>query len=106
MWIIDVYEDEGGHWRWRMKAENGQTVAASGESFDSMRNAQRASREVISGIREGRTVVARMRADAEVRLGGAATPDQPWYNPDCVGCQVGTLDPNHHNHPPFQDETR
>jgi uncharacterized protein YegP (UPF0339 family) len=28
-----VYEDEAGEWRWRLKAENGETIADSGEGY-------------------------------------------------------------------------
>jgi uncharacterized protein YegP (UPF0339 family) len=41
----DVYEDAGGHWRWRAK-RGGNTVASSGEAFASKSNAQRAADNV------------------------------------------------------------
>ena len=28
MWKFHVYKDSGGHYRWRLKSSNGQTVAA------------------------------------------------------------------------------
>lgn len=37
---FEVYADAGGKYRWRLKADNGQTVASSGESFSSKRAAQ------------------------------------------------------------------
>jgi uncharacterized protein YegP (UPF0339 family) len=40
MWKFEVYADTGGHYRWRLKASNGQTVASSGESFASKSNAK------------------------------------------------------------------
>ena len=40
---FEVYADAGGKDRWRLKAANGQTVASSGESFDSQGNARRAA---------------------------------------------------------------
>lgn len=43
MWKYEVYADSGGHYRWRLKASNGQTVASSGESFASQSNATRAA---------------------------------------------------------------
>ena len=39
---FELYQDEGGKWRWRFKVANGQTVATSGESFASKGNAKRA----------------------------------------------------------------
>jgi Domain of unknown function (DUF1508) len=30
---LEVYGDEAGEWRWRLKAGNGRTVAASEEGF-------------------------------------------------------------------------
>jgi uncharacterized protein YegP (UPF0339 family) len=40
---FQVYQDTGGNWRWRLIADNGRRVAASGESFDSRSNAVRAA---------------------------------------------------------------
>lgn len=40
--IGELYQDEGGQWRWRRVAPNGATIASSGESFDSKSNAARA----------------------------------------------------------------
>lgn len=45
-WRFEVYSDSAGHYRWRLKAENGQTVASSGESFASKANAERAAENV------------------------------------------------------------
>lgn len=41
----DVYQDAGGHWRWRA-IRGGNKVASSGESFDSKYNAERAAQNV------------------------------------------------------------
>lgn len=30
---FEVYKDEAGEWRWRLKATNGETVANSGEGY-------------------------------------------------------------------------
>lgn len=46
--IVEPYEDEGGKWRWRVKARNGKKVAVSGESFDSKGNCERAIRTEFS----------------------------------------------------------
>ncbi len=41
-----IYADRSGSYRWRLVANNGQTVASSGESFDSKSNAKRAAEAV------------------------------------------------------------
>lgn len=46
MWKFQIYSDTAGKYRWRLKASNGQTVASSGESFDSKSNARRAAENV------------------------------------------------------------
>ena len=43
---FEIYADAGGHYRWRLVASNGQTVASSGESFASKANARRAAENV------------------------------------------------------------
>lgn len=39
--VFEVYQDEGGEWRWRLRARNGEIVAVGGEGFDSSFNVQR-----------------------------------------------------------------
>jgi uncharacterized protein YegP (UPF0339 family) len=46
LWDYEVYADSGGSYRWRAKANNGATVASSGESFYDRANAQRAADSV------------------------------------------------------------
>lgn len=41
-----IYKDAGGNWRWRLVAGNGQTVASSGEAFETKSNARRAAENV------------------------------------------------------------
>lgn len=41
-----IYKDTGGKYRWRLVAGNGQTVASSGEAFESQSNARRAAENV------------------------------------------------------------
>ena len=41
--LFEIYPDKSGKYRWRAKARNGKTVACSGESFASQRNAERAA---------------------------------------------------------------
>jgi uncharacterized protein YegP (UPF0339 family) len=43
---FEIYADKSGEYRWRLVASNGQTVASSGESFDSKANAKRAAENV------------------------------------------------------------
>ena len=45
-WKFEIYPDSGGKFRWRLKAANGQTVASSGEAFESKRNATEAAENV------------------------------------------------------------
>jgi uncharacterized protein YegP (UPF0339 family) len=45
---FEIFLDKAGHYRWRLKASNGQKVATSGESFASKDNARRAARSVKS----------------------------------------------------------
>lgn len=46
MWKFEIYPDSAGNYRWRLKSSNGQTVASSGEGFDSRSNAKRAAENV------------------------------------------------------------
>ena len=45
-WKFEVYADQGGSYRWRLVASNGQTVGSSGESFASKSNAKEAAENV------------------------------------------------------------
>jgi uncharacterized protein YegP (UPF0339 family) len=45
---FEIYADSASKYRWRLKASNGQTIASSGESFDSKSNARRAAETVKS----------------------------------------------------------
>lgn len=40
---IEVYPDQSGAYRWRIKARNGRITATSGESYASKRNAWRSA---------------------------------------------------------------
>jgi uncharacterized protein YegP (UPF0339 family) len=40
---VQLYADEAGQWRWRVKAANNRITSSSGESFDSKENARRAA---------------------------------------------------------------
>lgn len=39
---FEVYRDQGGNWRWRLRARNGRIVADSAEGYASKRNAKAA----------------------------------------------------------------
>jgi uncharacterized protein YegP (UPF0339 family) len=41
-----IYQDKGGHYRWKLVAPNGQETASSGEAFASHANAKRAAEGV------------------------------------------------------------
>ena len=43
---FEVFEDEGGRWRWRLRHDNGNIVADSGEGYASKSNTRRAMRNV------------------------------------------------------------
>lgn len=45
-WRYESYTDIVGKWRWRAVANNGQTVASSGESFHGRQEAERAAENV------------------------------------------------------------
>tara|TARA_B100000378_G_scaffold260263_1_gene240820 strand:+ start:513 stop:689 length:177 start_codon:yes stop_codon:yes gene_type:complete len=40
MYTFEIYEDNAGHWRWRLKARNGEIVAIGGEGLASKQKAQ------------------------------------------------------------------
>ncbi len=46
---IEIYMDEGGEWRWRMRAGNGAIVATSGEGFVRKSYAIESADEYING---------------------------------------------------------
>lgn len=46
MATFEIYADTSGKYRWRLKANNGEKIASSGESFDSRSNARRAAEAV------------------------------------------------------------
>ncbi len=43
---FEIYPDKAGKYRWRLVANNGQTIASSGESFSSHANAKTAAENV------------------------------------------------------------
>lgn len=47
---IEIFKDEAGEWRWRIKAANGKIVATSGEGFTRKWSARRAAKRVLSAL--------------------------------------------------------
>ena len=43
---FEIYPDKAGKYRWRLVADNSQTIASSGESFSSRANAKTAAENV------------------------------------------------------------
>jgi len=56
--LAQVYRDRAGTWRWRLLARNHRIVADSGEGYSRRRDAHRAVRHLLAGVR--RTVVIRL----------------------------------------------
>jgi uncharacterized protein len=52
----EVYEDEKKAYRWRLKASNGQTIAASSGSFKTKDEAEKATATVKSGVAKAEVV--------------------------------------------------
>lgn len=50
---VEIYEDEAGEWRWRLKAGNNRIVADSGEGYTREHDAREAVVDVIANIRRG-----------------------------------------------------
>jgi uncharacterized protein YegP (UPF0339 family) len=48
---FEVYDDAGGKPRWRLRAGNGQTIAASGEAFSDRSGATRAAESFKAGAK-------------------------------------------------------
>ena len=44
---VEVYEDKGGEFRWRLKATNGRIIADGGEGYSSRSKAKRAVNTVL-----------------------------------------------------------
>jgi uncharacterized protein YegP (UPF0339 family) len=49
-YVIHVYRDVGGQWRWRMQAPNGRLVADSGEGYTKRTGAFRAARRLAAAL--------------------------------------------------------
>lgn len=47
---VQIYIDEGGRWRWRIRANNKKIVACSGESFYDKHNAKRGAQSFVRSL--------------------------------------------------------
>lgn len=56
---FEVFEDDGGEWRWRLVATNGHIIASSGEGYTTKQ-----------GVRRGIESVKSNAPRAEVRVVG------------------------------------
>jgi len=52
---FEIYADSAGKYRWRLKANNGEKIASSGESFASKESAKRAA-ETVKSTAGGATI--------------------------------------------------
>lgn len=50
---FQIYTDKKGEFRWRLKADNGRILADSGEGYSTKSNAERAAKNLRSGLRFG-----------------------------------------------------
>lgn len=57
--VVNIFKDEGGHFRWRRRAGNSQKVAVSGESFYGERETERAVLSEIDNIRNAEVLEVR-----------------------------------------------
>ena len=48
---IDLFEDVGGCWRWRLVAANGEILASS-EAYAKKGNAKRTAKKLVEAIRQ------------------------------------------------------
>lgn len=46
MAFFEIYRDDGGEYRWRMKTKNGRIIAVSGEGYRTRLGASKAARRV------------------------------------------------------------
>ncbi len=50
MWKFEIYRDNRGEYRWRLRAPNGLVIADSGEGYATRSNAKRAAENVKARI--------------------------------------------------------
>ena len=63
---FEVYEDDGGEWRWRLRTSNGHIIADSAEGYSSKMSA-------LNGVDTVRSVARDARIDLE-RTDGEPVP--------------------------------
>jgi len=55
---FEIYEDDAGEWRWRVKAHNGEIVAASSEGYhdeaEAKYNAKRSQQYLTAALNMGK----------------------------------------------------
>jgi uncharacterized protein YegP (UPF0339 family) len=59
---FEVYEDDSGEWRWRLRARNGRVLAAGGESFASRSNVFRSLKSVRKAVTKAKVKAATVEA--------------------------------------------
>jgi uncharacterized protein YegP (UPF0339 family) len=70
---FDIYQDEAGEWRWRMKAGNGRIMADSGEGYTARSGAERALRAIWASIHVYPADFDRAAALFDIGAAGVAT---------------------------------
>ena len=60
---VTIYKDERREWRWRLRSNNGNILADSGEGYATKRNAFRAFRNILRYMRGNRALVIRTVED-------------------------------------------
>ncbi|HSW47343.1 MAG TPA: DUF1508 domain-containing protein [Phycisphaerae bacterium] len=58
---MQMYKDQSGQWRWRLRAPNGRIIACSGENYRRYRSAAHAARRLCGYL-----------ADPQLRWSGQA----------------------------------
>jgi uncharacterized protein YegP (UPF0339 family) len=53
---FEIYQDNAGQWRWRLRATNGQLLANGGEGFASRSNVLRSIRAVKKAAEKGQVI--------------------------------------------------
>ena len=72
---FEVYEDEGGEWRWRLVHENGNFLADSGEGYTARNDAE----EAVNRVNRHAPAPTRRRSAAPYTF-----ERRPWSREPCV----------------------
>ncbi|HEY8562826.1 MAG TPA: DUF1508 domain-containing protein [Pyrinomonadaceae bacterium] len=54
---FEIYQDEKGEWRWRLRAANGETIATSGEGYKNHKHAFVIITKIRQAIADGDYVI-------------------------------------------------